>query len=397
MSFADVDLVDLHTHGLAAEPLYEWLREEAPLYWDKTNALWAVSRYDDVVHVSKHPEVFCSRFGVVPGITLESWPDEAMINLDGEAHRCQRGLISKGFTPRRIAELEPKIRAIATALIDRAMADGSASGGAFDFVASIARPLPMWVIADMLAYPEDRRDEILDITDIVVAGGNGPASITEEVTAAFLQFSMFHEELLAQRKEQRGDDLISIWLDAELDGKRLSEEKLLYEHNLLLVGGSETTRHSISGGMLQLLQRPDDVAFLRAHPEAIGNAVEEIVRWTTPFVRMQRTLLADQELHGVQMKAGDHLLMIYPAANRDPRVWERAQEFDIKRRFDRPALSFGIGEHYCLGAALARLEIRVVVEEVLRRLPELRVAPGYEPAFKPSCFLRGVPSLPVEW
>jgi cytochrome P450 family 142 subfamily A polypeptide 1 len=315
-----------------------------------------------------------------------------MINLDGEEHTCQRGLVSKGFTPSRIAELETKIRSIVGELLD-----GVAKKGECDLVSAVARPLPMRVIGDMLGYPVERNEELLDITDMVVLGGNGPDSVTPEVAESFMKFCAFHEELLAQRKERRGDDLISIWLDAEIDGKRLSEEKLLYEHNLLLVGGSETTRHAISGGMYQLLQRPADVAFLRAHPRAIPNAVEEMVRWTTPFVRMQRTLLADHEMHGITMKEGDKMIMIYPAANRDPRVWDRPQEFDVRRKFDKPALAFGLGKHYCLGASLARLEIRVFLEEVLRRLHDLTVAPGYEPAVKPSPFVRGLASLPVQF
>jgi cytochrome P450 family 142 subfamily A polypeptide 1 len=391
MSFQGIDLNEIHVHGLSAEPLYEWLREKAPLFRDAKD-LWAVSRYDDVVYVSKHPEIFCSRFGVVPGVNLDMWPDEAMINLDGEEHTCQRGLVSKGFTPGRIAALESHIRAIVGELIDRVQ-----SRGECDLVSAIARPLPMRVIGDMLGYPVERNDELLDITDVVVLGGNGAEHVTPEVAEQFMKFCTFHEELLAERKEKRGDDLISVWLDAELDGKKLSEEKLLYEHNLLLVGGSETTRHAISGGMYQLLRHPADVAFLRANPQAIPNAVEEMVRWTTPFVRMQRTLLADHEMYGVTMKEGDKMLMIYPAANRDPRAFERPQEFDVRRKFDKPALAFGLGKHYCLGASLARLEIRVFLEEVLRRFQDITVVPGFDPAVKPSSFVRGLSSLPVQF
>ncbi|MET0593539.1 MAG: cytochrome P450 [Polyangiaceae bacterium] len=391
MSFEGIDLNEIHVHGLSAEPLYEWLREKAPIFRDAKD-LWAVSRYDDVVYVSKHPEIFSSSGGVVPGVNLEMWPDEAMINKDGDEHTCQRGLVSKGFTPGRIAELESNIRTIMGELLDRVVKDGKC-----DLVSALARPLPMRVIGDMLGYPIERNDELLDITDVVVLGGNGPEHVTEEVAGEFMKFCTFHEELLAKRKEKRGRDLISIWLDAELDGKKLSEEKLLYEHNLILVGGSETTRHAISGGMYQILRRPDDVAFLRAHPEAIPNAVEEMVRWTTPFVRMQRTLLADCTMHGATMKEGDKMIMVYPAANRDPRAFERPQEFDVRRRFDKPALAFGLGKHYCLGASLARLEIRVFLEEVLRRLADITIDPGYEPTMKPSSFVRGLSSLPVHF
>src|SRR6185503_20012999 len=160
MSFQGIDLNEIHVHGLAAEPLYEWLREKAPLFRDAKD-LWAVSRYDDVVFVSKHPEIFCSRFGVVPGVNLEMWPDEAMINLDGEEHTCQRGLVSKGFTPSRIAELETKIRSIVGELIDLV-----AKQGQCDLVSAVARPLPMRVIGDMLGYPIERNDDLLEITDV---------------------------------------------------------------------------------------------------------------------------------------------------------------------------------------------------------------------------------------
>jgi cholest-4-en-3-one 26-monooxygenase len=391
MEFSNVDLLDREVHGPLADPLYDWLLEKAPLYYDVKNALWAVSRYDDVVYVSKHTEIFCNRFGVVPGIPLDMWPDEAMINLDGEEHTCQRALVSKGFTPRRTAALEGKLRDFVDELVDQV-----AERGECDLVTAFARPLPMRIIGELLGYPRECQDQVLDWTDVYVdAGSSGVASVTDEVTEAFQKFCGVHQEILEQRQQQRGDDLISVWIDAEIDGKRLSEDKLLYEHNLLLVGGSETTRHAISVGMLELLKRPEDVAFLREHPEAIPNAVEEMIRWTSPFVRMQRTLLQDHELHGTTLKEGDKIVVLYPAANRDPRVWERPRAFDIRRSFEKPALSFGYGKHYCLGASLARLEMKVFLERVLTRLPDLRLAEDAGAVVKPSAFLRGLARLPV--
>jgi cytochrome P450 family 142 subfamily A polypeptide 1 len=390
MTFKDVDLLDIYVHDpFTAEPLYEWLRERAPLYWDDKNALWAVSRYEDVLFVSKHPQIFCNRFGVVAGVPLDSWPDEAMINKDGDEHTCQRGLVSKGFTPRRIVALEGKIRGIVDELFDRVV-----RSGACDLVRDLARPLPMYVIGEMLGYPKERCDEVLDWTDIYVQGGNGSA-VTQEIMEAFTHFTMFHEEILGERKQCRGEDLISLWLDAELDGKRLSEDKLLWEHNLLLVGGSETTRHSISLGMYELLRHPEDMGYLREHPDAIPNAVEEMIRWTTPFTRMQRTLLQQHELHGKTMKQGDKIVMLYPAANRDPRVFERPQQFDIRRSFEKPALAFGFGKHYCLGASLARLEMRIFLERLLERTPDMAIAKGAQPEPKPGSFLRGIAGLQV--
>src|SRR5687768_3531300 len=166
MEFSQVDLLDREVHALSAEPFYEWLREKAPLYWDTTNSLWAVSRYDDVVYVSKHTEIFCNRFGVVPGIPLDMWPDEAMINLDGEEHTCQRALVSKGFTPRRTAALEGKLRGFVDELVDRV-----AERGECDLVADFARLLPMRIIGELLGYPRERQDEVLDWTDVYTDAG----------------------------------------------------------------------------------------------------------------------------------------------------------------------------------------------------------------------------------
>ena len=390
MSFHDADLLDLNIHIDNPQPFYEWLREEQPLFWDENNELWAVSRYDDVIFISRNTDIFCSRFGVVPNIDLDIWPDDAMINKDGRDHTVQRALVSKGFTRRSIREMEGRVRELTRELIDNV-----ASKGSCDAVADLARPLPMLVMGDMLGYTRETSDQVLGWTDTYVSGGNGPQHLTDEIVEAFGSFVMFHEELMEERRANPGDDLLSIWMNAEIDGERLTEEKIMYEHNLLLVGGSETTRHSISSGLLQLMRHPEQRQYLIDNPEAIPNAVEEIIRWSTPFVRMARHLTRDHEMHGTVMKAGQQVVMLYPAANRDPRVWDRAQEFDIKRSFSKPALSFGFGKHYCLGAALARLEVKVMLEEILQRLPDMAEVPDAPAKYKPGCFLRGLETLPV--
>jgi cholest-4-en-3-one 26-monooxygenase len=390
MSFHDVDLLDLNIHIDNPEPLYEWLREEEPLFWDQHNEVWAASRYEDVIFISRNTDIFCSKFGVVPNIDLDTWPDDAMINKDGRDHTVQRALVSKGFSPRNIREMEVRVRELTVELIDKIAGEGSC-----DVVSALARPLPMLVMGDMLGYTRDASDMVLGWTDTYVAGGNGPQHLTEDIVMAFGSFVMFHEELMESRRENPGDDLLSTWMKAEINGERLTDEKIMYEHNLLLVGGSETTRHTISGGLLQLMRHPEQRQHLIDHPEAIPNAVEEIIRWTTPFIRMARHLTRDHEMHGKMMKAGQQVMMLYPSANRDPRIWDRPQEFDITRSFSKPALSFGFGKHYCLGAALARMEIKVMLEELLKRLPDMAESPDQPSAFKPGCFLRGLESLPV--
>ena len=392
MSFAGTDLLSLDVHTFDPEPFYKWIRNEEPLYYDEGNELWAVGRYEDVVFVSKNTEIFCSGLGVVPKVGQDDWPDEAMINLDGSAHTRQRALVSKGFSPGRISALEDYCRQVVVGLIENVSGQGEC-----DLVADIARPLPMRLIGKMLGYPLEVQDQLLDWTDVYTHAGCGPDHITGDVIEAFGNFSMFHMKYLEEKRANPGDDLLSIWLNAEIDGHQLGEEKLLFEHNLLLVGGSETTRNAISMGMQQLMQNREQMQYLTDHPEAIPNACEELLRWATPFVRMARTLTRDHEMHGKLMKKGQQIVVLYPSANRDERVFDNPYTFDVKREFKRPALSFGYGKHFCLGAALARLEMRIFLEETLERLPDIRLHESKEPVLSPSCFIRGLKHLPVQF
>jgi len=393
MSFEDMDLLSLDVHTNDPEPFYEWLREERPLYYDKTNELWAVSRYDDVCYISKHPELFCSGQGVIPNLPLDLWPDDAMINKDGDAHTHQRKLVSKGFSPRRINEMGDKVREITQELIDVIAPKGEA-----DLIGDVARPLPMRVIGDMLGYPRDRIDEVLSWTDTYTHAGCGPDHVTEEVQDAFANFCEFHEEQLEDRKANPGDDLISVWLKAEIDGDSLSEDTIMFEHNLLLVGGSETTRNSVGMGMIELMKNPDQQKWLVENlddPTAIEVACEEMFRWSTPFVRMKRTLTQDVELHGQTMKEGDQLVMLYPPASKDPRAYDKPNVFDIRRQPKVAPLAFGYGAHFCLGANLARIETRTMVELLLRNFPDMHLQDGNPPEQRPSSFIRGYKTCPI--
>ncbi len=393
MGFEGTDLMALDVHTDDPEPFYAWLRDECPLYYDEDNELWAVSRYEDVMYVSKHTELFDNSEGAIPCLPLDLWPDEAMINKVGDAHTRQRGLVSKGFSPRRIAEMEGHIREVAGELIFKVQGAGKA-----DLVRDLARPLPMLIIGEMLGYPKDKIEAVLDWTDVYTQGGCGPAHINEDIQDAFANFCEFHEELLEQRKQERGNDLISIWLDAELDGEKLSEDKIMYEHNLLLVGGSETTRNAISVGMDELMRHPEQQKFLVDNIEdedVVNRAMEEMIRWSCPFVRMKRVALQDVQMHGKTIKQGEQLIMIYPAANRDPRAYENPQQFDIKRAPEVAPLAFGYGKHFCLGASLARMEARAMIEAIFRKLPDIRHDPDDAPVKHPSSFIRGLEKLPV--
>jgi|GEM_PF-299778 len=393
-AYSEYDLLSMELHTSDPWDFYTWLRDEEPLFWDAVNEIWAVSRFDDVVFVSTRTDLFCSGEGVIPGLGLDIWPDEAMINLDGKAHTKQRGLVARGFSPRRIEAMEDRIRQIANDLIDAMLAEDEV-----DLVHALARPLPFRAIAHMLGYPAGKEEDVLEWTDEYSKGGNGIQGVTEEVVEAFENFVDFHEELLADKKENPGEDLLSLWLAAELNGEKLSEDKLMYEHNLLLVGGSETTRTAISMGVAALLEHPEQMAYLVENIDdlqVVGRAVEEMIRWSCPFVRMARTATCDVEMHGKVIKAGQQVIMLYPAANRDPRAFEHADQFDVRRNPKRGHLSFGIGKHFCLGSALARLETRVTLEVLIRRVPDLRLHPERARERVESCFVRSLATCPVK-
>ena len=385
-TFHNADLLDPKTNTENPWPLYTWLREQEPLFFDKNNEIYAVSRYDDVLQVSKDHETFISGEGARPKMPGEP----SMIHTDGHAHSAQRGLVAKGFTPKRITQLESHIRTIVTELIDAMLPKGRG-----DLVADLACPLPSQVIGDMRGHSREEMHQLQEWTDVFVQGGCGPQYVTDEVDNAFEKFMEFHERAMEgrQRSDGGGDDLLTLWLHAEIDGIRLQDYQILFEHVLLLVGGSETTRNAISSGLEALMAHPDQWQYLVDHPESIDNAVEEIVRYTSPFVNMARTTSRDVEMHGVTIPAGSEILMLYPPANYDPRHFEEPHQFDVQREFVSRPLAFGYGKHICLGAPLARLEIRVVLEEVLARFSDMRIVGEVVP--QESSFIRGPKSMPI--
>lgn len=381
-----IDLLDHTWHTEDPWPTYTWLREEAPVYWDEANELWGISRYDDIIRVSKDPETFTSEDGNVPNMP----PDPSFINHDGVKHLRQKKLIQHHFTPARIAQLEQHFRGIA-----REILESVASETTIDYVHEVAAVLPMRIIGEMLDIPLDRQPEVQAWVDEFVKGGGGPQYTTEEVTANFEKFTAYHEERIAEKQVRPGNDFLSIWLGADFDGEKYDYDMLLFEHTLILVGGSETTRHSMSGGLELLLQHPEQKAALMADPTLWKNAVEEIMRWTSPFVRMRRTATRDTEIRGTKISEGQQVVMLYPPANRDPRHFENPEVFDTRRKFTSQVLSFGFGSHFCIGAYLARMEVQVMIEETLRRFPNIAFDPASEAVRSPSSFLRGLKHLPV--
>jgi cholest-4-en-3-one 26-monooxygenase len=372
---------DSHAH-------FRWMREQAPVYWDAAGQTWGIARYADVVAMSKNPPLFFSGGGIRP----DQPPMPYMVDLDDPAHKQRRGLVSRGFTPRRVLEREPRIRAISVELIERAQAMGR-----FDFVHDVAAWLPLIVIGDMLGIDPADHARLLAWSEAMIQGSG--ATTTErflQAAAAFDDYIAYQQRVIADRHARPRDDLVSILVHAEIDGARLSDNDLLMESLLILIGGDETTRHVLSGGMYELLRHPEQMRSLARDPSRIPTAVEEMLRWVSPVQNMARTAARDVELHGQRIEAGQKVLLLYPSANRDAAVFREAERFDAART-PNEHVAFGLGAHFCLGANLARLELRVFFEELLQRMPGLELASADPPPRRASNFISGIEALPVEW
>ncbi|HJR24397.1 MAG TPA: cytochrome P450 [Acidimicrobiales bacterium] len=365
-----------------------WMRANAPVYWD--GIVWGVTRYDDVKAVSKDPGTFSSAGGIRP----QNPALPMMIDMDDPAHLKRRMLVNKGFTPRRVRDSEPAVQRACTEILDAVCERGEA-----DLVSDVAAHLPMIMIGDALGVrPEDRAD-LLRWSDDMLKGLSTEATPEqlEATTAAFTEYVAYAHAVIADRQQAPRDDLMSILVHAEVDGERLTADEIVQESLLILIGGDETTRHVISGGVHQLLCNPDQWKRVAEDPELRPSAVEEMLRWVTPIKNMVRTATRDVELGGQQVHEGDELMLLYPSANRDEAVFEDPFRFDVGRT-PNEHVAFGFGPHFCLGASLARLEISVMLDQLLDRLPDLAlVDPDAEPELRPANFVSGIEALPVRF
>jgi cytochrome P450 family 142 subfamily A polypeptide 1 len=383
----DIRLLDGEFWAREPYAALAWLREHEPVFWDEAGKVWGVSRYEDVLAVSRNPTTFCNGGGNRP----DSPAFPFMINLDDPLHRKRRNLVNKGFTVRRVLERGPRIRAICDDLLDKARGRGE-----FDFVMDVAAWLPLIVIGDMLGVEPEHYDDVLRWSDDMVRGtGTTDPEVFARADEAFRGFLEHAYGVLNDRRSKPlQHDLFSVLAHAEIDGERLDDADIVAEALLILIGGDETTRHVLSGGMKELLARPDDWHWLGDNPVAVPTAVEEMLRWVTPIKNMNRTLVRDTELRGKKLREGDKLLLLYPAANRDPSVFRDPENFDI-RRTPNEHLAFGFGAHYCLGASLARLELNIFFEEAVRKLRDIRPASPLAPPRRASNFISGIEHLPV--
>ena len=366
------------------DPTLAALRRECPVSWHED--FWFVTRHEDVSSVSSRPDLFCSGHGVLPSDRNRAVSaSDSILYLDPPMHARYRRLVSRAFTPRTVTVIEPRLRALASGLLD-----AIDPTGVVDAVDAISAPFPLLVIAEVLGIPASDHDDFRRWSDAVMAA----ATALDDENAAFAaELLVYFGEQLRRRHDSPTDDLLSALVTAEVDGERLSADEQLGFCMSLLVAGNETTRSLISGGIAALASHPDQRDRLAADPSGIPVAVEEMLRWVTPIMAMARTATTDAEVGTCPVAAGDYVVMSYGAANRDESVFgPDADRFDATRS-PNPHLAFGFGEHFCIGAGLARLEARIMFEELLRRWPRF-VLEG-EPVTVPSTLLRQYAHLPV--
>lgn len=408
------DAIDLSTMDFWTQPLevidgaFATLRADDPLAFFAEPELdvlpagpgyHSLTRHADVVEASRHADIFCSGKGTNIGDQPQEFNEffGSMINMDDPRHARMRRIVSRGFTPRQLGRMKGDVEAIATGIVDDIVAEGGC-----DLVTDVAALLPLRIIVDMMGLPRSEERFIFDRTNIILGLGDpeyvpdqtGTGIITAALTAGG-DLAGLVKELGEARQKDPGDDLVSALVNAELDGEVLTPEELGSFFILLVVAGNETTRNAIAHGVWALAQNPDQRDAWAADPPALApTAVEEIVRWATPVTHFRRTVTTDGTmLGGQEFSAGDKLVLWYRSANRDETVFDDPFRFDITRTPNEHVGFGGPGPHFCLGAHLARREITVMFDEMLRRIPEIELAG--EPARLRSNFINGIKHMPV--
>lgn len=395
---AEIDLndVDCFNDGVP----HEWfthLRREDPVYWQPERdgpGFWNVTKYADVVAVSRQPDLFSSWLGATNSFDLNQEELEQsrllMLNMDPPKHGKFRRLVSRGFTPRRVSSLAGHIRALAKQIVDDV-----AERGECDFVDDVAARLPMETICEMIGVPESDRRYIYDLSNKLI-GFDDPdfAANRAEGPNAAAEMYLYAENLAQERRKCPMDDLATVLLHGEVDGERLTAAEFDSFFLLLALAGNETTRTVTAQGMRLLVEHPDQRRRILDDRSLLPAAVEEMLRYNPAVIHFRRTASADTELRGKKIRKGDKVLVWYPSANRDEDLFSRAQTFDVGRT-PNEHLAFGIGEHYCLGANLARLQLNTIFSELLMRLPDIEFA-GPVKRLR-SNFIDGIKEMPVRF
>jgi cholest-4-en-3-one 26-monooxygenase len=385
----DVDLLggDLYTKD--PYTTYAWLRENEPVYWDATNELWGVMRYDDIEFIEKHAELFVNSDQEKGGYRPNIPADPAIIGLDDPEHRTRRNLVARRFTPRAVGTWEPEVRETVTRLFDGV----AANGGKAEIIGDLAAPLPAMMIGKLLGFPTDVWPYLQSWSERTIALGGGPRYFAEDGMVAAMEFAQASSDLHAEKTRCPADDVMTVWTRAEIDGCPMSVDTAIADSLLLLDGGAETTRTVIARSLINFTRFPDQWDLLRSGID-LEIATEELIRFVTPIHNMCRVATEDVELGGGTVRAGQQLVLMYSSANRDPAHFDEPERLDLTRYPNRH-LAFGFGTHFCLGASLARLEIRVFLEELARRVRGLRLDPASIEEM-PNAFVYGLRAARME-
>lgn len=403
MELSDINLLDRDrfTQGIPHD-WFTYLRANAPVFFHPEpgsgRGFWVFSRHEDVVAIGRDAKHFSSaqkRGGVVGLEDIEMTADwegaELMLYMDPPSHTRHRRLVNRGFTPRMIGMLEPHIRDITVQIVERAITQGE-----LDFVVDVASELPLQVIAELMGVPLEDRHKVFDWSNRMIGSEDPEYAVSEEnVQAAQVEMFMYAQALADRKRDQPSDDIITKLLSADIDGDQLSPMDFNLFFMLLAVAGNETTRNAISHGMNAFLENPDQYRLLVEKPELIDSAIEEILRWASPVMYFRRNVTSDYDYKGHQLKEGDKVSIWYVSANRDEDVFTDPFRFDITRSPNDHIAFGGGGPHHCLGANLARMEMKLFFEELTRRVPH--VEPTGDAVRLRSNFIGGIKHLPVRF
>jgi cytochrome P450 family 142 subfamily A polypeptide 1 len=359
------------------------MRASGPVWRDEQNDLWAVVRHAPLIDTERRADVFssrgCYRSRVAP-------MEEDMIAKDDPQHHAQRALVARRFTPRAVQRLAPVVRAVVDDLID-----GFADRGELEIVDELAAPFPARMTAHLLGFGEDRAEAVRSWSERLmrIDGIADNEALMADMMGAIMEFAAMVGPIADDRRANPRDDLLSVWANGQLDGCPIEQNVMVQETGLFISGGAETTRTVTARGIVELSRHHDQWDALAADPSLVPGAVEELIRWVTPLNNFFRTATRDAQIAGTDVRAGDRVILLYPSANRDETVFDEPYAFDI-RRDPNPHVAFGFGTHFCLGASLARLELRMLLRRLTRRITNLRVLT--EPDIEPNIFVGAVRS-----
>jgi cytochrome P450 len=384
--------------------VWTWLRREHPVYWwDRTAGVpfWAITRQEELISISRRPKLFAngSRLALAdqPEPPRDDMFPPTLINMDPPQHGIYRQMVMKRFTPAAIRRYHADVNRIAKDIVDALIAKGAT--GECDFVRAVSAPLPIAVIAWMLGVPREDWEMLFDWTNRTIGAGDPEyqeegKTPQETARGAMIELFQYFTKLVEEKKRNPQDDLVTLFTRLEVDGKPLPPMEVLTWAFIIVIAGNETTRNATSGGMLAFVEHPEELRKLQRRPELLDSAVEEVLRWTSPIIHFARTATEDVELSGKKIRKGESLALFYASANRDEAVFDDPFTFRIDRHPNRH-LAFGVGEHFCLGAHLARLELRVAYKHLLPRIEEVELAGPVERLR--STLVGGVKHLPIRY